>query len=238
MNNNFMPRFLTAEEKQVLLKNVKYLLEHDGISIEELAEGMERPVAFVKDVVEGKRILTYDIVDDLSTSLDVLPEYLLYACSNQEDEESDAEYVAETEDEDSSNIAKLKALLNECDISELCYINHMLPLLDDDYRNTTCRYFTIKYESSWEPLSREEAIDSILSFIEDTTTREEIFFINAIELSIKQIRMDLGANYIPFPSMLIDPNLTALLYVVDYQNESEVFPNNYSKCSACASLVD
>ena len=83
MNNVFMPRFLTAEEKQVLLKNVKHLLEHDGISIEDLAEGMERPVAFVKDIVEGKRILTYDIVDDLATSFDVLPEYLLYACGTQ-----------------------------------------------------------------------------------------------------------------------------------------------------------
>ena len=238
MNKIIMPRFLTAEEKQVVLKNVKYLLEHDGISIEELAEGMERPVAFVKDVVEGKRTLTHDIVDDLATSFDVLPEYLLYECGIQEDEEADAEYVTETENEDSSNIAKLKALLNECDISELCFINHMLPLLDDEYRDTTCLYFTIKYDSSWEPLSREEAIDSILNFIEDTTTREEVFFINAIELSIKQIRMDLVANYIPFPSMQIDPNLTALLYVVDYQNERGVFPKNYSKCCACASLVD
>ena len=238
MNNVFMPRFLTAEEKQVLLKNVKHLLEHDGISIEDLAEGMERPVAFVKDIVEGKRILTYDIVDDLATSFDVLPEYLLYACGTQEDEEAATEYVAEIEDEDSSNIAMLKILLNDCDISELCFLNHMLPILGDEYRNTTCPYFTIKYDSSWEPLSREEAIESILNYVEGTTTREEVFFINAIELSIKQIRMDLGANYIPFPSMRIDPNLTALLYVVDYQNESEVFPNNYSKCISCPSLAD
>lgn len=238
MNNDFMPRFITSEEMQVLAENVKFLRERDGISIEELAERMEEPVGFVKSIEDGKRLLTYDTVDDLATIFDVLPEYLLYSCGDIEDEDAGAEYIAEIEDEDSSSIAKLKALLNECDESELCFINHMLPLLGDAYINTTCPYFTIKYDSSWGPLSREEAIDSILSFIDDTTTREEIFFINAIELSIKQIRMDLGANYIPFPSMLIDPNLTALLYVVDYQNESEVFPNNYSKCSACASLVD
>lgn len=132
----------------------------------------------------------------------------------------------------------LKILLNDCDISELCFLNHMLPIFGDEYRNTTCPYFTIKYDSSWEPLSREEAIESILNYVEETTTREEVFFINAIELSIKQIRMDLGANYIPFLSMRIDPNLTALLYVVDYQNESEVFPNNCSKCFSCPSLAD
>lgn len=238
MNNVFMPQFLTAEEMQALVKNVKFLLEHDGITIEELAERMDRSVAFVKNIVEGKRILTYDNVKNLATCFDVLPEYLLYSCRAEEDEEAATEYVAEIENEDSSNIAMLKILLNDCDISELCFLNHMLPILGDEYRNTTCPYFTIKYDSSWEPLSREEAIETILNYVEETTTREEVFFINAIELSIKQIRMDLGANYIPFPSMRIDPNLTALLYVVDYQNESEVFPNNYSKCFSCPSLAD
>lgn len=238
MNNDFMPRFITSEEMQVLAENVKFLRERDGISIEELAERMEEPVGFVKSIEDGKRLLTYDTVDNLATIFDVLADDLLPSCEAIEDEEADAEYVTETEYEDSSNIAKLKALLNECDISELCFINHMLPLLDDEYRDTTCLYFTIKFDSSWEPLSREEVIDSILNFIEDTTTREEVFFINAIELSIKQIRMDLGANYIPFPSMQIDPNLTALLYVVDYQNERGVFPKNYSKCCACPSLAD
>lgn len=238
MNNNFMPRFLTAEEKQVLAENVKFFREQDDISIEELARRMNQPVAYIKGIEEGKRTLPYNVVEDLAASFDVLADDLLPSCEAIEDEEADAEYVTETEYEDSSNIAKLKALLNECDISELCFINHMLPLLDDEYRDTTCLYFTIKFDSSWEPLSREEVIDSILNFIEDTTTREEVFFINAIELSIKQIRMDLGANYIPFPSMQIDPNLTALLYVVDYQNERGVFPKNYSKCCACPSLAD
>lgn len=238
MKKGSVLRFLTVEEMQVLAENVKFFREQYGISIEELAERVELPVKFMKGIEDGMRILTSDDLEDLAACFDVLPDDLLSSGEAIEDEESDAEYVAETEDEDSSNIAKLKALLNECDESELCFINHMLPLLGDAYINTTCPYFTIKYDSSWEPLSREEAIDSILSFIDDTTTREEAFFINAIDLSIKQIRMDLGANYIPFPSMLIDPNLTALLYVVDYQNESEVFPNNCSKCFSCPSLAD
>ena len=51
MNNVFMPQFLTAEEMQALVKNVKFLLEHDGITIEELAERMDRSVAFVKNIV-------------------------------------------------------------------------------------------------------------------------------------------------------------------------------------------
>ena len=71
MNNVFMPQFLTAEEMQALVKNVKFLLEHDGITIEELAERMDRSVAFVKNIVEGKRILTYDNLKNLATCFDV-----------------------------------------------------------------------------------------------------------------------------------------------------------------------
>ena len=238
MNNDFMPRFITSEEMQVLAENVKFLRERDGISIEELAERMNQPVAYIKGIEEGKRTLPYNVVEDLAASFDVLADDLLPSCEAREDEEADDEYVVENEDEYSSNIEKLKALLNECDMGELCFLNYMLPILGNMYRNSTCRYCAVKHDGSWGSLSRDEYIDSILSYVDETTPREEVFFINAIELSIKQIRMDLGANYIPFPSMLIDPNLKALLYVVDYQNESEVFPNNYSKCSACASLVD
>ena len=41
MNKEFMPRFLTAEEMQVLAENVKFFREQDGISIEELARRMD-----------------------------------------------------------------------------------------------------------------------------------------------------------------------------------------------------
>ena len=238
MNDDFMPRFITSEEMQVLAENVKFLRERDGISIEELAERMNQPVAYIKGIEEGKRTLPYNVVEDLAASFDVLADDLLPSCEAREDEEADDEYVVENEDEYSSNIEKLKALLNECDMGELCFLNYMLPILGNMYRNSTCRYCAVKHDGSWGSLSRDEYIDSILSYVDETTPREEVFFINAIELSIKQIRMDLGANYIPFPSMLIDPNLKALLYVVDYQNERGVFPKNYSKCCACPSLAD
>ena len=238
MNKEFMPRFLTAEEMQVLAENVKFFREQDGISIEELARRMDQPLAYIKGIEEGKRTLPYNIVEDLAASFDVLADDLLPSCEASKDEEADDEYVVENEDEYSSNIEKLKALLNECDMGELCFLNYMLPILGNMYRNSTCRYCAVKHDGSWGSLSRDEYIDSILSYVDKTAPREEVFFINAIELSIKQIRMGFYTNYIPFPSLRIDPQLTALLYVLDHQNECEVFPNNYNECCACASLID
>ena len=87
-----LPDFLNNKEMQELAKNVKFFRELDHMSIEELAEEMERSISYIQAIENATRMSTYRDVQALSDCLEVSPPDLLgldYEESGPEDETSD-----------------------------------------------------------------------------------------------------------------------------------------------------
>ena len=188
-----MPQFLTAEEMQALVKNVKFLLEHDGITIEELAERMDRSVAFVKNIVEGKRILTYDNVKNLATCFDVLPGYLLYSCRAEEDEEAATEYVAEIEDEDFASNEKLIRFKRARNAT--CFGQRTINIINQ-YYNSINEMILIKNDicEIMYDIEKEAFELSIQINIENEDKENKFIFINPKNINAKRGRSERGVK--------------------------------------------
>ena len=202
-----LPDFLNNKEMQELAKNVKFFRELDHMSIEELAEEMERSISYIQAIENATRMSTYRDVQALSDCLEVSPPDLLgldYEESGPEDETSDmVEYYLDR---------AIKLMDSNCNTSECEFIIDLIPILGTTYRKGSLLYYNVKYEANKPKYSKDTNRDHLIEHFYDYNNRECAVIANCIEQIIPQIQSGATTIDVYFPERAVDLNNARYLY--------------------------
>ena len=201
-----LPDFLNNKEMQELAKNVKFFRELDHMSIEELAEEMERSISYIQAIENATRMSTYRNVEELSNYLGVsLPDLL-----GQEYEESNPE--EEIDDMVEYYLKRATSLMDDCNASECEFIIDLIPILGTTYRKGNLLHYQSKYEANEPKYSKDTNRDHLIEHFYDYNNRECAVLANCIEQIIPQIKSGATTIDVYFHEIAVDLNNARYLY--------------------------
>lgn len=221
------PLSLNQTESVAFGKMVSDFRNICGLSIHELAVRIGENSEYVKNVESGN--ISIGIIDakKISEALNVTVNMLLHQYLDEDVMVSEynknlhpGNYTTDDVFDD-VYIKQALDIIADCSDAECSFISKTISFVYDAYSNGISHGVTIKFQEDDQYSDVESCMSHTVNCLQWISVRDRAFMVNAIELSLKQIRAGMMFAYIPFPSLDVHKNMVLISESIDHNCSGE-----------------